>query len=158
MVKKIGIYLLGLFLCILSVLAFLGIYKNIMTLLNPDKIVSFLGYTDYIVVNDGYNEYDKGDLALIKLNDVYNDSDYILFYYQSNVFFGKIINNNGNIYNIDNNYEIYREDIIGKATFKISNFEGLYNILTSPFIILFILISTGFYFYLTVKGKIKEEI
>ena len=80
MVKKIGIYLLGLFLCILSVLAFLGIYKNIMTLLNPDKIVSFLGYTDYIVVNDGYNEYDKGDLALIKLNDVYNDSDYILFY------------------------------------------------------------------------------
>ena len=74
------------------------------------------------------------------------------------MFFGKIINNNGNIYNIDNNYEIYREDIIGKATFKISNFEGLYNILTSPFIILIILISTGFYFYLTVKGKIKEEI
>ena len=58
----------------------------------------------------------------------------------------------------DGKYEITDALVMGKAVSKIKNFAGVYNVITSTYMMIGIIIFIGAYFFLTMNEKPKTYI
>jgi len=143
------------------------IYKTGADLLNGNEVADIFGYIDYIVNEDNLSPLiNKDDLLIIKKEQTYQEQDIVLYFYKGNskklgkiedIIRNEYIITDNNINKGDYNSQISSELVIGKKVLIIKNFKLIYNIFTSPFTIILLIIITLLYFYMISRGKIKER-
>ncbi len=150
-----------LLIVILGVLAAYNIYSFGYRLLLGTKYAYLGGYATHQVNEDNMSpEYKKGDLAVLKKNDVYKIDDTILYSYHGSYRLAKVVDYSNGIYTITDNlnsiedgYTVNDKMIIGYITDSYKNFDLIYSIITSPLSIVFFMLAIGGYFFLTLGDR-----
>lgn len=159
--------IITLIMIFLAVLCFIMIYKLCYDLLNDTDISSMGGYSDYLVREDNLSPLiNENDLIFVKKLEYYEEGDIILYEFAGtshkigridDIVRGYYIIADNKITAGDYNSEIAMDLVVGKQVYKISNFKGIYDFITSPLAIILLVGIIGSYFYLMSKGKIKDK-
>ena len=150
-----------LLMVILGVLAAYNIYSFGYRLLLGTKYAYLGGYATHQVNEDNMApEYKKGDLVILKKNDIYKIDDTILYSYHGSYRLAKVVDYSNGIYTITDNlnsiedgYTVNDKMIIGYITDSYKNFDLIYSIITSPLSIVFFMLAIGGYFFLTLGDR-----
>lgn len=150
-----------LLMVILGVLAAYNIYSFGYRLLLGTKYAYLGGYATHQVNEDNMApEYKKGDLVILKKNDVYKIDDTILYSYHGSYRLAKVVDYSNGIYTITDNlnsiedgYTVNDKMIIGYITDSYKNYGLIYSIITSPLSIVFFMLAIGGYFFLTLGDR-----
>lgn len=150
-----------LLMVILGVLAAYNIYSFGYRLLLGTKYAYLGGYATHQVNEDNMApEYKKGDLVVLKKNDIYKIDDTILYSYHGSYRLAKVVDYSNGIYTITDNlnsiedgYTVNDKMIIGYITDSYKNFDLIYSIITSPLSIVFFMLAIGGYFFLTLGDR-----
>lgn len=150
-----------LLIVILGVLAAYNIYSFGYRLLLGTKYAYLGGYATHQVNEDNMApEYKKGDLVVLKKNDIYKIDDTILYSYHGSYRLAKVVDYSNGIYTITDNlnsiedgYTVNDKMIIGYITDSYKNFDLIYSIITSPLSIVFFMLAIGGYFFLTLGDR-----
>ncbi|MGM9875345.1 MAG: S24/S26 family peptidase [Bacilli bacterium] len=150
-----------LLMVILGVLAAYNIYSFGYRLLLGTKYAYLGGYATHQVNEDNMApEYKKGDLVILKKNDVYKIDDIILYSYHGSYRLAKVVDYSNGIYTITDNlnsiedgYTVNDKMIIGYITDSYKNYGLIYSIITSPLSIVFFMLAIGGYFFLTLGDR-----
>lgn len=146
---------------ILGILAAYNIYSFGYRLLLGTKYAYLGGYATHEVKEDNMApQYKKGDMVILKRNDVYKIDDTILYNYHGSYRLAKVVDYSNGIYtitdnlnSIDSGYTVTDEMIIGYTTETFKEFGMIYSIITSPLSIVFFMIAIGGYFFLTLGDR-----
>ena len=150
-----------LLMVILGVLAAYNIYSFGYRLLLGTKYAYLGGYATHQVNEDNMApEYKKGDLVILKKNDIYKIDDTILYSYHGSYRLEKVVDYSNGIYTITDNlnsiedgYTVNDKMIIGYAVESYKNYGLIYSIITSPLSIVFFMLAIGGYFFLTLGDR-----
>ncbi|MCI7332991.1 MAG: hypothetical protein MSH48_04930 [Mollicutes bacterium] len=150
-----------LLMVILGVLAAYNIYSFGYRLLLGTKYAYLGGYATHQVNEDNMApEYKKGDLVILKKNDIYKIDDTILYSYHGSYRLAKVVDYSNGIYTITDNlnsiedgYTVNDKMIIGYAVESYKNYGLIYSIITSPLSIVFFMLAIGGYFFLTLGDR-----
>ena len=150
-----------LLMVILGVLAAYNIYSFGYRLLLGTKYAYLGGYATHQVNEDNMApEYKKGDLVIIKKNDIYKIDDTILYSYHGSYRLAKVVDYSNGIYTITDNlnsiedgYTVNDKMIIGYTVESYKNYGLIYSIITSPLSIVFFMLAIGGYFFLTLGDR-----
>ena len=150
-----------LLMVILGVLAAYNIYSFGYRLLLGTKYAYLGGYATHQVNEDNMApEYKKGDLVVLKKNDIYKIDDTILYSYHGSYRLAKVVDYSNGIYTITDNlnsiedgYTVNDKMIIGYAVESYKNYGLIYSIITSPLSIVFFMLAIGGYFFLTLGDR-----
>ena len=150
-----------LLMVILGVLAAYNIYSFGYRLLLGTKYAYLGGYATHQVTEDNMApEYKKGDLVILKKNDIYKIDDTILYSYHGSYRLAKVVDYSNGIYTITDNlnsiedgYTVNDKMIIGYAVESYKNYGLIYSIITSPLSIVFFMLAIGGYFFLTLGDR-----
>lgn len=150
-----------LLMVILGALAAYNIYSFGYRLLLGTKYAYLGGYATHQVNEDNMApEYKKGDLVILKKNDIYKIDDTILYSYHGSYRLAKVVDYSNGIYTITDNlnsiedgYTVNDKMIIGYAVESYKNYGLIYSIITSPLSIVFFMLAIGGYFFLTLGDR-----
>ena len=150
-----------LLMVILGVLAAYNIYSFGYRLLLGTKYAYLGGYATHQVNEDNMApEYKKGDLVILKKNDIYKIDYTILYSYHGSYRLAKVVDYSNGIYTITDNlnsiedgYTVNDKMIIGYAVESYKNYGLIYSIITSPLSIVFFMLAIGGYFFLTLGDR-----
>ena len=150
-----------LLMVILGVLAAYNIYSFGYRLLLGTKYAYLGGYATHQVNEDNMApEYKKGDLVILKQNDIYKIDDTILYSYHGSYRLAKVVDYSNGIYTITDNlnsiedgYTVNDKMIIGYTVESYKNYGLIYSIITSPLSIVFFMLAIGGYFFLTLGDR-----
>ncbi len=150
-----------LLMVILGVLAAYNIYSFGYRLLLGTKYAYLGGYATHQVNEDNMApEYKKGDLVILKKNDIYKIDDTILYSYHGSYRLAKVVDYSNGIYTITDNlnsiedgYTVNDKMIIGYTVESYKNYGLIYSIITSPLSIVFFMLAIGGYFFLTLGDR-----
>lgn len=150
-----------LLIVVLGILAAYNIYSFGYRLLLGTKYAYLGGYATHEVKEDNMApQYKKGDMVILKRNDVYKIDDIILYNYHGSYRLAKVVDYSNGIYtitdnlnSIDSGYTVTDEMIIGYTTETFKEFGMIYSIITSPLSIVFFMIAIGGYFFLTLGDR-----
>ena len=150
-----------LLIVILGVLAAYNIYSFGYRLLLGTKYAYLGGYATHQVNEDNMApEYKKGDLVVLKKNDIYKIDDTILYSYHGSYRLAKVVDYSNGIYTITDNlnsiedgYTVNDKMIIGYTVESYKNYGLIYSIITSPLSIVFFMLAIGGYFFLTLGDR-----
>lgn len=150
-----------LLMVILGVLAAYNIYSFGYRLLLGTKYAYLGGYATHQVNEDNMApEYKKGDLVILKKNDIYKIDDTILYSYHGSYRLAKVVDYSNGIYTITDNlnsiedgYTVNDKMIIGYTVESYKNYGLIYSIITSPLSIVFFMLAIGSYFFLTLGDR-----
>ena len=150
-----------LLMVILGVLAAYNIYSFGYRLLLGTKYAYLGGYATHQVNEDNMApEYKKGDLVILKKNDIYKIDDTILYSYHGSYRLAKVVDYSNGIYTITDNlnsiedgYTVNYKMIIGYTVESYKNYGLIYSIITSPLSIVFFMLAIGGYFFLTLGDR-----
>ena len=150
-----------LLMVILGVLAAYNIYSFGYRLLLGTKYAYLGGYATHQVNEDNMApEYKKGDLVILKKNDIYKIDDTILYSYHGSYRLAKVVDYSNGIYTITDNlnsiedgYTVNDKMIIVYAVESYKNYGLIYSIITSPLSIVFFMLAIGGYFFLTLGDR-----
>ena len=150
-----------LLMVILGVLAAYNIYSFGYKLLLGTKYAYLGGYATHQVNEDNMApEYKKGDLVILKKNDIYKIDDTILYSYHGSYRLAKVVDYSNGIYTITDNlnsiedgYTVNDKMIIGYTVESYKNYGLIYSIITSPLSIVFFMLAIGGYFFLTLGDR-----
>lgn len=150
-----------LLMVILGVLAAYNIYSFGYRLLLGTKYAYLGGYATHQVNEDNMApEYKKGDLVILKKNDIYKIDDTILYSYHGSYRLAKVVDYSNGIYTITDNlnsiedgYTVNDKMIIGYIIDSYKNYGLIYSIITSPLSIVFFMLAIGGYFFLTLGDR-----
>ena len=150
-----------LLMVILGVLAAYNIYSFGYRLLLGTKYAYLGGYATHQVNEDNMApEYKKGDLVILKKNDIYKIDDTMLYSYHGSYRLAKVVDYSNGIYTITDNlnsiedgYTVNDKMIIGYAVESYKNYGLIYSIITSPLSIVFFMLAIGGYFFLTLGDR-----
>ena len=150
-----------LLMVILGVLAAYNIYSFGYRLLLGTKYAYLGGYATHQVNEDNMApEYKKGDLVILKKNDIYKIDDTILYSYHGSYRLAKVVDYSNGIYTITDNlnsiedgYTVNDKMIIGYTIESYKNYGMIYSIITSPLSIVFFMLAIGGYFFLTLGDR-----
>ena len=150
-----------LLMVILGVLAAYNIYSFGYRLLLGTKYAYLGGYATHQFNEDNMApEYKKGDLVILKKNDIYKIDDTILYSYHGSYRLAKVVDYSNGIYTITDNlnsiedgYTVNDKMIIGYAVESYKNYGLIYSIITSPLSIVFFMLAIGGYFFLTLGDR-----
>lgn len=150
-----------LLMVILGVLAAYNIYSFGYRLLLGTKYAYLGGYATHQVNEDNMApEYKKGDLVILKKNDIYKIDDTILYSYHGSYRLAKVVDYSNGIYTITDNlnsiedgYTVNDKMIIGYTVESYKNYGLIYSIITSPLSIVFFMLAIGGYFFLTIGDR-----
>lgn len=150
-----------LLMVILGVLAAYNIYSFGYRLLLGTKYAYLGGYATHQVNEDNMApEYKKGDLVILKKNDIYKIDDTILYSYHGSYRLAKVVDYSNGIYTITDNlnsiedgYTVNDKMIIGYIIESYKNYGLIYSIITSPLSIVFFMVAIGGYFFLTLGDR-----
>ena len=150
-----------LLIVILGVLAAYNIYSFGYRLLLGTKYAYLGGYATHQVNEDNMApEYKKGDLVILKKNDIYKIDDTILYSYHGSYRLAKVVDYSNGIYTITDNlnsiedgYTVNDKMIIGYTIESYKNYGLIYSIITSPLSIVFFMLAIGGYFFLTLGDR-----
>ena len=150
-----------LLMVILGVLAAYNIYSFGYRLLLGTKYAYLGGYATHQVNEDNMApEYKKGDLVILKKNDIYKIDDTILYSYHGSYRLAKVVDYSNGIYTITDNlnsiedgYTVNDKMIIGYTVESYKNYSLIYSIITSPLSIVFFMLAIGGYFFLTLGDR-----
>ncbi len=150
-----------LLMVILGVLAAYNIYSFGYRLLLGTKYAYLGGYATHQVNEDNMApEYKKGDLVILKKNDIYKIDDTILYSYHGSYRLAKVVDYSNGIYTITDNlnsiedgYTVNDKMIIGYTIESYKNYGLIYSIITSPLSIVFFMLAIGGYFFLTLGDR-----
>jgi hypothetical protein len=154
----------GVIVLLMAVLAALNIYNSMYNLLNKTDYSKIFGYSNHIVIEDNLlPEYKTNDVVIIKDDFFYSAGDIILFEYHGSYKLAEITDIVAGRYivtdktnSISPDYNINDNLVVGKAIFNIRGFGKVYDIIASPFAIVFIAFFIAGYFLLTSQIKIRE--
>ena len=130
-------------------------------LLNDTDYAYLMNQTIHRVDGDNLEpDYNVDDILILKKEYTYNEGDVILFKYYDSYKLG-IVNDiisgeyilSDNTDSIDEDYEVTDDNVYGKVTFKLKGFGIVYNILISPFMIVFTFLLVGAYYFLTMGDR-----
>lgn len=150
-----------LLMVILGALAAYNIYSFGYRLLLGTKYAYLGGYATHQVNEDNMApEYKKGDLVILKKNDIYKIDDTILYSYHGSYRLAKVVDYSNGIYTITDNlnsiedgYTVNDKMIIGYTVESYKNYGLIYSIITSPLSIVFFMLAIGGYFFLTLGDR-----
>ncbi len=150
-----------LLMIVLGILAVYNIYSFGYRLLLGTKYAYLGGYATHQVNEDNMApDYKKGDMVILKRNDVYKIDDTILYNYHGSYRLAKVVDYSNGIYTIADNlnsiedgYTVTDEMIIGFTTETFKDFGAIYSIITSPLSIVFFILAIGGYFFLTLGDR-----
>ena len=150
-----------LLMVILGVLAAYNIYSFGYRLLLGTKYAYLGGYATHQVNEDNMApDYKKGDMDILKRNDVYKIDDTILYDYHGSYRLAKVVDYSNGIYTITDNlnsiedgYTVNDKMIIGYTVESYKNYGLIYSIITSPLSIVFFMLAIGGYFFLTLGDR-----
>lgn len=150
-----------LLMVILGVLAAYNIYSFGYRLLLGTKYAYLGGYATHQVNEDNMApDYKKGDMVILKRNDVYKIDDTILYNYHGSYRLAKVVDYSNGIYTITDNlnsiedgYTVNDKMIIGYIIDSYKNYGLIYSIITSPLSIVFFMLAIGGYFFLTLGDR-----
>ena len=122
-----------LLMVILGVLAAYNIYSFVYRLLLGTKYAYLGGYATHQVNEDNMAaDYKKGDMVILKRNDVYKIDDTILYNYHGSYRLAKVVDYSNGIYTITDNlnsiedgYTVTDEMIIGFTTETFKDFGAI---------------------------------
>ena len=150
-----------LLMIVLGILAVYNIYSFGYRLLLGTKYAYLGGYATHQVNEDNMApDYKKGDMVILKRNDVYKIDDTILYNYHGSYRLAKVVDYSNGIYTITDNlnsiedgYTVTDEMIIGFTTETFKDFGAIYSIITIPLSIVFFILAIGGYFFLTLGDR-----
>ena len=150
-----------LLMIVLGILAVYNIYSFGYRLLLGTKYAYLGGYATHQVNEDNMApEYKKGDLVILKKNDIYKIDDTILYSYHGSYRLAKVVDYSNGIYTITDNlnsiedgYTVNDKMIIGYIIDSYKNYGLIYSIITSPLSIVFFMLAIGGYFFLTLGDR-----
>lgn len=150
-----------LLMVILGVLAAYNIYSFGYRLLLGTKYAYLGGYATHQLNEDNMApDYKKGDMVILKRNDVYKIDDTILYNYHGSYRLAKVVDYSNGIYTITDNlnsiedgYTVNDKMIIGYIIDSYKNYGLIYSIITSPLSIVFFMLAIGGYFFLTLGDR-----
>lgn len=151
---------------LLGIIGILSLYNAMYKQLKGSDYAFLFDYSTHEVIEDNMSPtYNRGDLIIIKRDYIYNEGDNIVYNYNGNYRIATITSHTAGKYvlsdklnTVDNEYEINDGLIIGKTVSNIKNFAKIYNILTSTYMMVAIIIFIGAYFFLTMNEKPKTYI
>lgn len=150
---------------LLALICALSIYKIGFGLVSQNDISTIGGYSDYLVMEDLMEPtINKYDLVIVKKYDSYSEGDIILYEYATSSHkLGKVKDSNRYYYTVEDRstgpegFQTPRETAVGKIIIRLKNFYKIYNTITSPVFVVLLIGIIALYFYLNIKGKVKDE-
>lgn len=150
-----------LLMLILGILAAYNIYSFGYKLLLGTKYAYLGGYATHQVNEDNMApDYKKGDMVILKKNNIYKIDDTILYSYHGSFRLAKVLDYSNGIYTITDNldsietgYRVTDNMIIGYVTDTLRDFSAIYSVITSPLSIVFFMLAIGGYFFLTLGDR-----
>lgn len=150
-----------LLMLVLGILAAYNIYSFGYKLLLGTKYAYLGGYATHQVNEDNMApDYKKGDMVILKKNNIYKIDDTILYSYHGSFRLAKVLDYSNGIYTITDNldsietgYRVTDDMIIGYVTDTLRDFSAIYSVITSPLSIVFFMLAIGGYFFLTLGDR-----
>lgn len=151
---------------LLAVIGAVSLYNAAYKQLMGTEYAFLFDYSTHEVIEENMSpDFNRGDLAIIKRDYIYSEGDTIIYNYKDSYRMGTITEHTAGKYVVsdklnttDPEYEITDTLIIGKTVSKIKNFAGIYNVITSTYMMIGIIIFIGAYFFLTMNEKPKTYI
>ena len=151
---------------LLAIIGALSLYNAAYKQLMSTEYAFLFDYSTHEVIEENMSpDFDRGDLAIIKRDYIYSEGDTIIYNYKDSYRMGTITEHTAGKYVVsdklnttDPEYEITDALVIGKTVSKIKNFAGVYNVITSTYMMIGIIIFIGAYFFLTMNEKPKTYI
>lgn len=151
---------------LLAIIGALSLYNAAYKQLMSTEYAFLFDYSTHEVIEDNMSpDFERGDLAIIKRDYIYNEGDTIIYNYKGSYRMGTITEHTAGKYVVsdklnttDPEYEITDALVMAKTVSKIKNFAGIYNVVTSTYMMIGIIIFIGAYFFLTMNEKPKTYI
>ena len=129
---------------LLAIIGALSLYNAAYKQLMSTEYAFLFDYSTHEVIEENMSpDFDRGDLAIIKRDYIYTAGKYVV---------------SDKLNTTDPEYEITDALVLGKTVSKIKNFAGVYNVITSTYMMIGIIIFIGAYFFLTMNEKPKTYI